>query len=187
MSNIKILKTGVDVSRILEQLKQHSEDWGAVRKIEGSHNVVDDFGFPEVEAGVLQLVMGAVENEGDYVGDSEWCVPTPAYDHHTAIVNWLEANGYDNFCRCAFLSLPVGGSVGTHVDVGDYYLSKDRYHLSIQGRYKYTVGDESVVVEPGTLLVFNNKLPHGTENLGDCVRITFVFDVPHSRTNPHFT
>jgi hypothetical protein len=41
-----------------------------------------------------------------------------------------------------------------------------------------------VIVEPGTLLWFNNKLLHGTENVGDCTRITFVFDVPHSKSNP---
>jgi mannose-6-phosphate isomerase-like protein (cupin superfamily) len=82
------------------------------------------------------------------------------------------------------LSLPVGGTVGKHIDMGSYYQTKDRYHLSIQGRYKYMVGDEEVIVEPGTLLWFNNKLMHGTENVGDCTRITFVFDVPHSKWNP---
>jgi quercetin dioxygenase-like cupin family protein len=56
--------------------------------------------------------------------------------------------------------------------------------LSIQGRYEYSVGDESVIVEPGTLLWFNNKLLHGTVNVGDVDRITFVFDVPHSKNNP---
>lgn len=30
------------------------------------------------------------------------------------------------------------------------------------------------------LVWFNNKLPHGTENLGDDIRITFVFDVKNS-------
>ena len=49
---------------------------------------------------------------------------------------------------------------------------------------KYMVGDEEVIVEPGTLLWFNNKIMHGTENIGDCIRITFVFDVPHSKWNP---
>ena len=46
------------------------------------------------------------------------------------------------------------------------------------------VGDEEYIVEPGTLLWFNNKLLHGTENVGDEVRITFVFDVPHNKNNP---
>jgi hypothetical protein len=43
------------------------------------------------------------------------------------------------------------------------------------------VGDDHYDVEPGTLLWFNNKLKHGTENIGDCTRITFVFDVPQKK------
>ena len=62
--------------------------------------------------------------------------------------------------------------VGAHIDEGTYYLDKDRYHLSIQGQYKYFVGNEDVIVDAGTLLWFNNKMPHGTVNLGDETRIT---------------
>lgn len=182
MKNIRVIQTGIDVSQVLEQLKQYPQDWGAVRKMEGAHNVVDEFGFPEVSAGVLQLVMGAVEKEGDYVGDSELCVPTPAFEHHTAVLKIL-GRYFRNVSRCAFLSLPVGGKVGTHIDIGEYYQTRDRYHLSIQGKYKYHVGDEEVVIEPGQLVWFNNKLPHGTENIGDDIRITFVFDVK----NPEYT
>lgn len=137
-----------------------------------------DYGFPQVQAGVLQLVMGGVEKLGDYVGDTEICIPTPAASRHTEVIRFLKRN-FKKFSRCGFLSLPVGGEVGKHIDLGNYYQTRDRYHLSIQGRYIYTVGDESVTVEPGTLLWFNNKLPHGTKNIGDCVRVTFVFDVPH--------
>ena len=63
-----------------------------------------------------------------------------------------------------------------------YYLSRNRYHLSILGRYQYFCGKETVIVEPGTLLWFNNKLPHGTVNIGDETRITFVFDIPHGQS-----
>lgn len=176
MKNIRVLERGIDVSSILAQLKQHPEDWGAVRKIEGSHNVVDEFGFPEVQAGVLQLVMGAIERPDQYVGDSEICIPTPAFQRHTAVLGII-SRYFRDVSRCAFLSLPVGGTVGTHIDIGDYYLTRDRYHLSIQGTYEYHVGDESIVIEPGMLVWFNNKLPHGTRNLGDDIRITFVFDI----------
>ena len=183
MDNIRIIKTGINVSKILRQLEEHKADWGAQKNIEGIHNVHDDHGFPYVEAGVLQLVMGAVDTLDQYVGDTEYCIPTPACRNHTEIIAFLHRH-FKKYSRCGFLSLPVGGKVGTHIDVGDYYLTRDRYHLSIQGRYKYSVGDESVIVEPGTLLWFNNKLPHGTENVGDEVRITFVFDVPHNKNNP---
>lgn len=183
MKNIRIIETGIDVSGILKQLKQYPEDWGAVRKIDGSHNLIDDYHFPEVEAGILQLIMGGVDNEKQFVGDTEICIPTEAFYHHTAVIEFLKSK-VRSVSRCGFLSLPVGGSVGTHIDVGNYYLTRDRYHLSIQGEYEYTVGDETVLVKPGTFLWFDNKLMHGTRNVGKDVRVTFVFDVPHSPNNP---
>jgi hypothetical protein len=180
--NIRVIKTGINVSKILKQLEEHPEDWGAVRQIDGAQSMLDR-GFPEVEAGVLQLVMGGIENEEQYVGDTEICIPTPACKNHTQILAFLTRH-FGRFSRCGFLSLPVGGKVGKHIDMGSYYQTRDRYHLSIQGRYKYMVGDEEVIVEPGTLLWFNNKLEHGAENIGDGIRITFVFDLPHSKQNP---
>ena len=183
MGNIRVIKTGINVSKILKQLHENPNDWGSQKRIGNVHNVHDEFGFPEVEAGVLQLVMGGVESVEQYVGDTEVCIKTPAYDRHTEITRFLKRNFHDH-SRCGFLSLPVGGQVGRHIDIGTYYETRDRYHLSIQGRYVYTVGDEAVIVEPGTLLWFNNKLEHGTTNIGNEIRITFVFDVPHHKSNP---
>ena len=182
MDNIRIIKTGINISKILKQLEKYPNDWGAQKTMEGALSMLDR-GFPEVQAGVLQLVMGSIETIDQYVGDTDICVETPAYKRHTEIVGFLKRN-FKKFSRCGFLSLPIGGCVGKHIDIGNYYLTRDRYHLAIQGTYRYSVGDESVIVEPGTLLWFNNKLEHGTENIGDCVRITFVFDVPHSKNNP---
>jgi hypothetical protein len=183
MKNIRVIKTGINVSKILAQLKQYPEDWEAQKNMDGQVESLLDRGYDDVPIGVLQLVMGGVLRVEDFVGNTEICIPTKAFDKHTAIVGFLKRH-FKYFKRCGFLSLPVGGEVGLHIDEGTYYLTKDRYHLSIQGRYKYTVGGESFIVEPGTLLWFNNKLMHGTENVGDEVRVTFVFDVPHSKNNP---
>jgi mannose-6-phosphate isomerase-like protein (cupin superfamily) len=182
LDNIRVIKTGINVSKILKQLQEYPNDWGIQKTMTGTQSLLD-MGFPEVNAGVLQLVIGGVDSTDQYVGDTDICIETPAYRRHTEIVKFLKRH-FKNHSRCGFLSLPIGGEVGTHIDLGDYYLTRDRYHLSIQGTYIYTVGDESVVVEPGTLLWFNNKLPHGTKNIGDCVRITFVFDIPHNKNNP---
>ena len=182
MANIRVIKTGINVSKILKQLEQYPEDWGGQRKIEDTESLLDR-GYKDVKAGVLQLVMGGVTKVEDFVGDTEICIPTEAYYRHTEIIGFLKRH-FKDFKRCGFLSLPVGGTVGLHIDEGTYYQTKDRYHLSIQGSYNYICGGEVVRVDPGTLLWFNNKLMHGTENVGDCTRITFVFDVPHSKNNP---
>jgi hypothetical protein len=180
MKNIRIIQTGVDVSKILEQLKQYPEDWGSQKNLQDSEQL--DSNKYTVTVDVLQLIMGGITKEGEYVGNTEICNKTPAYEHHTEVLKFV-FDRFKKLRRCAFLSLPVGEIVGSHIDEGTYYLTKDRYHLSIQGKYEYNVGDERVIVEPGTLFWFNNKLPHSAVNIGDNVRITFVFDVPHHKKN----
>jgi uncharacterized RmlC-like cupin family protein len=129
--------------------------------------------------------MGGVKKKEDFVGDSEINIKTPAYEHHSEIRKIVRKNfGSKELQRCGFLSLPIDEIVGAHIDEGIYYLTRDRYHLSISGRYQYFVGNETVIVDPGTLFWFNNKLPHGTVNIADEVRITFVFDILHSPNNP---
>jgi mannose-6-phosphate isomerase-like protein (cupin superfamily) len=183
MKNIRVIKTGINVSKILAQLKEHPEDWESQKTMDGQVESLLSRGYDDIPVGVLQLIVGGVTKAEDFVGDSEICIPTKAFEKHTTIVGFLKRH-FKDVKRCGFLSLPVGGEVGLHIDEGTYYQTKDRYHLSIQGRYEYTVGDEKFIVEPGTLMWFNNKLKHGTQNIGDCTRITFVFDVPHSKSNP---
>lgn len=181
MKNIRIIKTGINVSKILKQLQQYPEDWNYQKNLENA-SVLDDKVYLS-ESGVLQLVIGTISSPDEYVFDSEGCMPAPAYYRHTEAVGFLKRH-FKDFRRCGFLSIPPGGKVGSHIDFGKYYLTKDRYHLSIQGRYRYTVGDETAIIEPGTLFWFANKLNHEAENIGDNERITLVFDVPYSKNNP---
>ena len=181
MKNIRIIQTGIDVSKIIEQLEQYPEDWGSQKNIKDTEQL--DSNKYTVTVDVLQLIIGGITKEGEYVGNTEICIQTPAYEKHTEILNYL-GKYFKKLRRCGFLALPVGEMVGSHIDEGTYYLTKDRYHLSIQGKYEYTVGEETVIVEPGTLFWFNNKLPHKAVNIGDNVRITFVFDAPHHKRNP---
>lgn len=179
---IKVLKTDIKVSKVIEQLKKYPQDWDHQKHLKDSQSLVDR-GFADLPVSALQLIMGGIKSKGDYVGDSEINIKTPAYEHHNEIRKIIRKNfGNRELHRCGFLSLPVGEIVGAHIDEGTYYLTRDRYHLSILGKYQYFCGGESVIVEPGTLLWFNNKLPHGTVNLGTETRITFVFDMPHGNS-----
>ena len=180
--SIKILKTGINVKKVIDQLKKYPGDWDHQKNLEGSQSLIDR-GFADLPVSALQLIIGGVKHKDDFVGDSEINVKTPAYAHHSEIRKIIRKHFKKaDIHRCGFLSLPIDEIVGAHVDEGTYYLSRDRYHLSILGRYQYFCGKDSVIVEPGTLLWFNNKLPHGTVNIGDETRITFVFDIPHGHS-----
>ena len=174
MSNFRFIDRNVDVSKILKQVLDNPEDWQAVTTFKNTAGDKNPYGF-------LPMVMAVVRDANDDPKNTELQMNTPLYKKYTEIRKWLRNQGIYNTSRAAFFRLKPGDGVGRHVDDGTYYLTRDRYHLSIQGTYDYTVGDETVRVEPGTLLWFNNKLPHGTRNVGDVVRITFVFDVPHKK------
>ena len=177
MNNIKILKKGINVKKVLKQLEKYSDDWFIQRK--GTDTLLER-GYADMEVGNLQLIIGAIKKKEDFVGNSELSRPTPAYQRHTEVRKIIrrELPGRE-IHRCGFLSLPIDGYVGAHIDEGSYYKTRDRYHLSIQGQYQYFVGNETLIVDAGTLFWFNNKMPHGAVNLGDDTRITFVFDMPH--------
>ena len=114
MKNIKVLKKGVDVSKVLKQLEQYSDDWYIQR--EGTDTLLER-GYADIEVGNLQLIMGAVVKKEDFVGDSELSRPTPAYERHTEILKIIkrEFPGREVH-RCGFLSLPIDGYVGAHID-----------------------------------------------------------------------
>jgi hypothetical protein len=181
MDNIRIIQTNIDVSKVLKQLEDNPNDWGSQKSV-GKTEQVDPTKY-KTTVDVLQLIMGGVSKPGELAFNTETCIKTPTYDNHIEIFKILNKY-FKKYRRCAFLKLPVGQEVGFHIDEGTYYLTKDRYHLSIQGKYKYTVGDESIIVEPGTLFWFNNKMLHSAVNIGDVPRITFVFDIPHHKKNP---
>ena len=98
----------------MAQLKQYPEDWDAQKSMKDTGSLLDR-GYKDLPIGNLQLVIGGVEKEEDFVGDTEICIPTPAFYKHTEIVDFIKKR-FKSVSRCGFLSLPVGGIVGRHID-----------------------------------------------------------------------
>ena len=69
MADIRIIKTGINVSKILKQLEQYPSDWGVQKEIEGAQQIDPD--FHRIEAGVMQLVMGGISHPGEMVYNTE--------------------------------------------------------------------------------------------------------------------
>ncbi len=62
MKNIKILRKGIIVKKVLKQLEQYSEDWFIQRK--GAESLLER-GYADIEVGNLQLIMGVVIKKED--------------------------------------------------------------------------------------------------------------------------
>ena len=131
MKNLKILKTKINVNKVVEQLKKYPGDWDHQKNLERSQSLVDK-GFADLPVSALQLIMGGVKTKEDFVGDSEINIKTPAYAHHSEIRKIIRKHFKNaDIQRCGFLSLPIDEIVGAHIDEGTYYLSRNRYHLSL--------------------------------------------------------
>ena len=82
--SIKILKTGINVKKVVDQLKKYPGDWDHQKSLEGSQSLLDR-GFADLPVSALQLIIGGVKHKDDFVGDSEINIKTPAYAHHSEI------------------------------------------------------------------------------------------------------
>ena len=174
-TNIRIIKEGIDPKPFLDQMD--SDHWNWVSRQKNLGGKKNPYGF-------LPLVWAKVP-PGIDPHEHSGKEPTGLYDHYTEIHKFWKKYKIKKTGRAAFFKLAPGRKVLEHIDRGDYYKNKDRYHLSLQGKYRYRVGDEEMIVEPGTFFWFYNKVPHSAENVGDVDRITFVWDVPHHKSNPH--
>jgi aspartyl/asparaginyl beta-hydroxylase (cupin superfamily) len=80
--------------------------------------------------------------------------------------------------RAKIVNLPPGRRVLAHVDRGDYYARRDRYHLVVESDgCRMRAGDEEVVMGRGELWWFDNKAEHEAWNETASPRIHLIFDV----------
>jgi len=176
LTNFRFIKKDLNINKILRQVLKNPNDWDEVSTYSNIDGDKNPYGF-------LPMTMAVVE-EGADPKNAEEQQDTPLKAKYTEIRKFLQKWGCNDHSRAAFFRLRPGHSVGWHIDEGTYYLTRDRYHLSLQGTYKYTVEDETHIIKPGTFFWFDNKKQHTALNVSEVDRITFVFDVPKRPTNP---
>ncbi len=80
--------------------------------------------------------------------------------------------------RAKIVCLPPGNVVYPHVDRGEYYRVRNRYHLVLNSTGSWMrAGDEDVWMKTGELWWFDNKAEHEARNDGDTDRIHLIFDL----------
>ncbi len=86
--------------------------------------------------------------------------------------------------RAKIVRLMPGRRVFPHIDRGEYYRLRDRYHLVLRsqaGSYLKS-GDEEIRMHEGELWWFDNKAVHEAFNDGQAERIHMIFDLlPRAR------
>lgn len=106
-----------------------------------------------------------------------------------ATVAFIEEFAAEQQCapgRARFACLPAGKTVLPHVDRGEYYRLRDRYHLVILSEKGSVLnaGGESVRMREGELWWFDNKALHDACNDSGSDRIHLIFDLLPADAEP---
>ncbi len=118
------------------------------------------------------------------VHESRW---TSGAARHPRACEFLQTVARDQdgaLGRAKIVCLPAGRRVYPHIDRGEYYRVRDRFHLVLRSSLGswLKAGDEEVRMHEGELWWFDNKQVHEAFNDGDQDRIHMIFDVlPRAR------
>lgn len=171
MKHIEVLETGVNIDCFIGEVfsEKASKQWVSYGPL------FEAFRYTET----IRLIGPAEvidknDMENSLRNSSEFKVL--AENTFPLLLQWLTTN-FTDIQRAALIKLLPAQQVLRHVDRGEWFKKTKRYHLCIRGVYRYEVGDEFIVVTPGTLFTFDNSVEHGTFNLRNEDRITLMFDV----------
>ena len=109
-------------------------------------------------------------------------VKTDLYDQYPLLTKFLHSFANDIgqgwLSRAMIVRLQPGKQVYPHIDMGPYYLFRDRYHIVLDsdGSRMKVHGEESTW-HNGEVWWFNNNLNHEAHNDSDKWRIHVIFDV----------
>jgi hypothetical protein len=81
--------------------------------------------------------------------------------------------------RATIVRLKPKSQVGQHIDVGSYYLIRNRFHLVLHSTAGSVLvsGNEAVRMRAGELWWFDNKQHHSAFNESEEWRIHYIFDL----------
>jgi len=124
---------------------------------------------------------------GLHINDNHNTINTETYGRYPKVkefMNWFESTYGGEIHRIAIVHLPPEGVVDSHIDEGEYYADKDRFHLVLSGYYNNIIMNEDIrkndieMYSAGDLWWFDNKSMHNVENITKNIpRIAIIFDV----------
>ncbi|WP_158540125.1 aspartyl/asparaginyl beta-hydroxylase domain-containing protein [Rhodosalinus halophilus] len=113
------------------------------------------------------------------VHESRWTTTSEAFPLARAFITDVAVRLDADLSRAKIVCLPAGRRVYPHIDRGEYYRLRGRYHMvlkSTAGSWM-KAGDEEVRMREGELWWFDNDQMHEAQNDGDEDRIHIIFDL----------
>lgn len=177
LTQFKLLDAAVDIQPLLAELEANTQYWLHDTSRQDKVTVQRETNSIYLRSAVKPFPPGITSSND--VHDSR---STAMAKHFPTILGWTEAVADSlggDLGRVTIVRLAPHGRVYRHIDHGDYYRVRDRYHLVLRSPAGSILGagDEWVRMQEGEFWWFNNKVPHEAYNESDVWRIHLIFDV----------
>ena len=174
MEYFRLEQVNVDIRSILAELAQYPEAWTEQRGRQKIAVQREAMAIP-IRGLRKSKIQGRKRRD---VHESRYTTLSKRFPSVIEFIRQTAANKNAKIARAKVVNLPPGKQVFPHVDRGDYYAIRDRYHLVIDSAGSLMrAGGEEVRMKTGELWWFDNKAEHEALNDTDQDRIHLIFDL----------
>jgi hypothetical protein len=174
MKYFRCISSGIDVAPLRTEIEAQDRAWLVDTSRQDKIEVQRDTNTIFLRA--------AVRRSDLHINENQESLPTKIsanFPRAMAVMTKVADTMKSGLSRAAIVRLKPKSQVGRHIDVGSYYLIRDRFHLVLHSPSgsMLTSGDEAVRMQKGELWWFNNKQHHASFNESDEWRIHYIFDL----------
>ncbi len=177
MKNFMLIKSNIDVSPLLEEINSQSNPWELHTGRQNKIKVQREACSIPLRGIVKSKIAGRKLRD---VHESRFTSLAKKFPESISFIENFANEINAELSRAKLVNLPSGNRVYSHIDRGEYYKIRNRYHLiistGIDGSY-LKAGEESVRMKTGDLWWFDNKAPHESFNDSNQDRIHLIFDL----------
>jgi outer membrane protein assembly factor BamB/orotate phosphoribosyltransferase len=174
MEFFKLIRCGIDVAPLLEEVRSREEDWlvdtGRQNKIRVQRDTNTIF------------LSSAVPRPDLHINENQETRLTSIAKNFPRALAFMTEFAQEMDCqlsRATIVRLKPNSQVFRHIDEGSYYFLRDRFHLVLQSPAGSVLmsGGEEVRMREGELWWFDNKQYHESYNESGGWRVHYIFDL----------
>ena len=176
MRNFELIRSGIDPTPFLAEIAAIDGVWQISTGRQDKVRVQQE-ALAIALRGVKKSAIG--ERDRRDVHESRATSLAQRFPYTMAFLNSFALERQGEVSRAKIVSLPPGHRVYPHIDRGQYYAQRDRYHLVLKtgpGCW-LKAGEEQLEMQLGQLWRFDNKAVHEACNGSTGERIHFIFDL----------
>ncbi len=174
MKYFKLIRSGIDVAPLLEEVRSREEAWLIDTGRQDKIRVQRDTNTILLRAAVHRPDLHINENQ-----ESRLTSVSKTFPRALAFMTEFAQEMNCHLSRATIVRLKPNSQVFRHIDEGSYYFLRDRFHLVLQSSTGSVLmsGGEQVRMREGELWWFDNKQYHESYNESGDWRIHYIFDL----------